>query len=506
MPKAASQQRFSDNHGFSHSAVSDAANTVAAEHPKKRLLVNVTLGHRKLALRQSLVSQTLFVLLWVSIYIAEQWAPTVEVKALNQWALGCVLTVAIRAGLYYKVFSPLPVEMAKSMVLRLLPLGITLVAAVQIIWSIWLFIGAAPTLPVLLLFAGFLGISVAVMGMWPTIPISAVVFVTVTWTPYLYRLHQVGWVPGPVLVLLAAGVFGVLWACVFLEINQVRSILDRSDEVDLLVARLRDANDKLTAANSELDGMRSQAARVLEARNAFFSGASHDFRQRLHAMKLLVHSAIDRHGNDRKDGPMQSATPLNRLAETVEDVDRYLADVFDFARLDGHTLQPSLQAVPLQQLFQDLDLTFEDMALVRAVPLKIRTSGAIVRTDPSMLQRILQNLVSNAIKFSRGRVLVAVRDHEGSLAIEVWDQGPGIPPEAQSEIFTPFFQATPHVTGNHGVGLGLAVVERFAQALGYPLSMRSRIGVGSVVSVLVPARDVIKTHNTKRRWYGAEHG
>jgi signal transduction histidine kinase len=505
VPKAAEQQKFSDNHGFSHSAVADTANAVAAEHPDKRLLVNVTLGHRKLALRQGLIAQSLFILLWVSIYIAERLVPTVEVKALNHWALGSVLTVAIRAGLYYKVFSPLPVEMAKSMVLRLLPLGITLVAAVQTNWSIWLFVGAAPTLPVLLLFAGFLGISVAVMGMWPTIPIGAVLFVMVTWPPFFFRLYQVGWVPGPVLLLLAAGVFGVLWACVFLEIDQVRSILDRSDEVELLVARLRDTNEKLTASNNELDGMRGQAARVLEARNAFFSGASHDFRQRLHAMKLLVHSAINRNGNDRKDAPMQSAASLNRLAETVEDVDRYLADVFDFARLDGYTLQPAVQAVPLQQLFQDLDLTLEDMALVRAVPLKIRTTGAVVRTDPSMLQRILQNLVSNAIKFSRGRVLVAARDRDGSLAIEVWDQGPGIPPETQAEIFRPFFQAAPHVTGNHGVGLGLAVVERFAQALEYPVSMRSRIGVGTVVSVLVPARDVIKTHYTKENRNDAKH-
>ena len=506
MPKAAAPQKFSDNHGFSHSAVADAANTVAAEHPKKRLLVNVTLEHRRLALRQSLLAQSLFILLWVSIYVSERLVPTVEVKALNQWALGAVITVAIRAGLYYKVFSPLPVEMAKSMVLRMLPLCITLVAAVQTNWSIWLFVETAPTLPVLLLFAGFLGISVAVMGMWPTIPIGAALFVVVTWPPFFFRLYQVDWVPGPVLLLMSAGVFGVLWACVFLEINQVRSILDRSDEVDLLVARLRDANEKLTEANSELDGMHSQAARVLEARNAFFSGASHDFRQRLHAMKLLVHSAIDHNANDRRDVPMQSGTSLNRLAETVEDVDRYLADVFDFARLDGHTLQPALQAVPLQQLLQDLDLTFEDMALVRAVPLKIRTTGAVVRTDPSMLQRVLQNLVSNAIKFSLGRVLVAVRDRDGSLAIEVWDQGPGIPPETQAEIFRPFFQAAPHVSGNHGVGLGLAVVERFAKALGYPVSMRSRIGVGSVVSVLVPAHDVIRTHNTKRTSYGAERG
>ena len=323
------------------------------------------------------------------------------------------------------------------------------------------------------------------MGMWPTVPLAAILYLATTWPPFFVRMYQVGWVPGSVLFILALGVGSVLWACAYLEINQVKTILDRSDEVELLLARLHDANAELASANTTLDAMKNEAATELETRSVFFSSASHDFRQRLHAMKLLAHSAID--GAGKSQGPNPS---LKRLADSVEDVEHYITDVLDFARFDRTSLNAERRAVPLQQIFQQLDLSFEDVAGARKINLVVRTTGVVLLTDAAMLQRVLENLVSNAIKFSSGRVLVAARRRDGGVAIEVWDQGLGIPPEALTEIFTPFYQTSVGLRGQGGVGLGLAVVRRFADCMRYKIIVRSQVGRGTVMAVLVPAGDV----------------
>jgi signal transduction histidine kinase len=289
-----------------------------------------------------------------------------------------------------------------------------------------------------------------------------------------------------VLFFLGLGVGSVLWACAYLEINQVKGILDRSDEVELLLARLHDANAELAAANTTLDAMRSDAAHELETRSVFFASASHDFRQRLHAMKLLAHSAIN--GASRSNG--SSLRPLQRLADSVEDVEHYITNVLDFARFDRSSLNAERKTVELQQVFQQLDLGFEGVAAAKKVGLAVRTTGVVLLTDAAMLQRILENLLSNAIKFSSGRVLVGARRRDGGIAIEVWDQGRGIPAKALSEIFTPFYQTTIGLRGQDGVGLGLAVVKRLAHCLKYEVTVRSRVGRGTVVTVLVPAADV----------------
>ena len=487
--ESAEKLTFSPDHGFSRDEVADAASVVATEGPRKRLLINVTMGHRTLARRQAFVSQSIGVFFLVAIYVTERVTPSIARSMLDTWALVAALNVAVRAALFYKVFTPLPVEMAKSVGLRLLPLAIVLIGAAHWIWTIQLFVENELTLTVLVMFAGFLAISVAVMGMWPTVPLAAILYLATTWPPFFVRMYQVGWVPGSVLFFLVLGVVSVLWACAYLEINQVKTILDRSDEVELLLARLHDANAELASANTTLDAMRNEAAAELETRSVFFSSASHDFRQRLHAMKLLAHSAINDAGTSHGSSP----PPLKRLADSVEDVEHYITNVLDFARFDRSSLNAERRAVPLHQVFQQLDLTFEDVAAAKKVTLAVRMTGVVLLSDAAMLQRILENLLSNAIKFSSGRVLVAARRRNGGVAIEVWDQGLGIPHEALSEIFTPFYQTSMGLRGQEGVGLGLAVVKRLADCMKYRVIVRSRVGRGTMVAVLVPAGDVHKS-------------
>ena len=123
----------------------------------------------------------------------------------------------------------------------------------------------------------------------------------------------------------------------------------------------------------------------------------------------------------------------------------------------------------------------------------VQTNGATsLRTDAAMLVRILENLVSNAIKFTRGRVLMAARRDGGAVHVEVWDQGPGIPLDCVDKVFDAFYQGHPvREDTMEGVGLGLAIVKRLADALGYRIDVVSSPGRGTLMRLIIPAKDVV---------------
>lgn len=474
------------DHNFSNDEVEKMATVVAAEHRGKRLLIKLTMGHRSLALRQVTIASIVGAMMMVSLYVLEQIHPTIDPHYLNVWAIVTCGYVALRGYLNYRMFTPLPSEMAKSKLLRTFPLVVVTLTAAQLLWCFDLFIGSELNLQVFILFSGLLGISVAVIGMWPTVPVAVTLYLLTAWPPFFFRLHQVGLMPAPVLIVMVSSVAMVLWTGIYLTVKQLRPILDRSDEVELLVAKLHDANLELTGANRMLDEMRKDAASRLESRSMFFASASHDFRQRLHAMKLLSRAAVH---DAAVSQPRQA--PLIRLADAVEDVDRYITQMLDFARLDAMALTPVRGRVSLQRVFQELELNFEEVALATNVALKIRVTNAILNTDIAMLQRILENLLSNAIKFANGRrVLVGARRRAGSLAIDVWDQGSGIPAENLPSIFKAFYQSSAGRNGLSGVGLGLAVVERFVECLGYKVTVKSRVGKGTLMRICVPPSDI----------------
>ena len=488
-------------HPFSQAEIARGAAVVATEHRSKRLLLKMTMGHRSLSLRQVFLTSVLGTFTMLALYLTEQVMPTLDRESLNAWSSATVASIVVRAALNWILFTPTPYEAAKSNWIRFVPLLVVALSAAQWAWSVYLFIGHDLTAHALILFCGFLGVSVAVTSLWYSTPAAVVLYLATAWCPFFLRLHQVSTFPTNVLVLLAIGVVLVLWSCVILQVKQIRAILDGSDERELFLARLGDANLELKAANAalqaanmRLDAMRSEAGAELESRSLFFSTASHDFRQRLHAMKLLAHGAIEQFSVAGKTLPR-----LKRLAGCVEEVECYITDVLDFARFDGNGLRPRKHVVPLQQIFQRLDVNFEETAADKGVRMVVRATAVTLVTDAAMLQRILENLVSNAIKFSSNKVLVAARGRAGALAIEVWDQGDGIAPELHGKIFAPFYQATPapSVSNDHvGVGLGLAVVKRFADCLGYTVSVRSRAGRGTVMTVLIPAADIqIREHH-----------
>jgi signal transduction histidine kinase len=222
---------------------------------------------------------------------------------------------------------------------------------------------------------------------------------------------------------------------------------------------------------------RSLTARM-RAKSQLFNEASHDFRQRLHGMQLLINTA-------KHAPPAQGAAIMSRVQATTDDLHRYLENFLEIARLDAVVLKPVIQQVVLHDVFQRLELQFQEAALHRDVDIKFRHTRLSCVTDERMLLRILENLVANAVKFTRSKVLVAARQRDGRVEISVTDNGPGWPEPSMRNPCHPFVQVSDAPAGStpQGFGLGLSIVTRLAALLDAPIRIATRTGHGATVYI-----------------------
>lgn len=249
--------------------------------------------------------------------------------------------------------------------------------------------------------------------------------------------------------------------------RQAEVALKRVNET--LELRVEERTRALTVASAE-----AQAAN--DAKSRFLAAVTHDLMQPLHAAQLFAHSLTER-GND-----VTTAQHLNGALAATEGL---LTGLLDVARLEGGRLHPQMRAFPLSEVLDPLAAEFRVIALDRGVRLDVVGTRAWVRSDPQMLRRVLQNFLSNALRYTeRGRVLLGVRRHGQQLRVEVWDTGPGIAPEEQPLIFQEFRRG--NTAGGQGLGLGLSIAQRMAGLLGHPLGLRSWPGRGSVFHLGVP--------------------
>jgi signal transduction histidine kinase len=241
------------------------------------------------------------------------------------------------------------------------------------------------------------------------------------------------------------------------------------------------ATEELARKNAALE-----AASVAKAR--FLAAASHDLRQPLYALTLFSSGlAVDEYDPVR----------LNRIAhiqECVESLDHLFGELLDLSRLETGAMPAVIRDVPLDQVFEEVSVNFRMVAEQHDLRLVVRTTGLWVRSDRTMLARILNNLVSNALRYTRcGGVLVgARRQHDGSVRVDVWDTGLGIGKEHLQHIFDEFYRVEsgpeagrPEGT-RRGLGLGLSTVQRLAGLLGTRATVRSRPGKGTVFSITLP--------------------
>lgn len=232
------------------------------------------------------------------------------------------------------------------------------------------------------------------------------------------------------------------------------------------------------------------------AKSRFLTAASHDLRQPVHAIGLLL-DVLRGQGLDRTQG--ETVERLRRSAESLDDLFDGLLDV---SRLDAGEVKPRVGAVSVDGLFATLHAAFEPLARGKGLALRIRASNLAVESDPVLLQRIVANFVANAIRYTpHGGVLVAARRRGGHVGIEVRDTGIGIAADEQAAVFEEFYQCSnPERDRTKGLGLGLAIVRRLAGLLGHAIEMRSTPGRGSMFRVVAPASVVPASvaHETPR--------
>ncbi len=263
---------------------------------------------------------------------------------------------------------------------------------------------------------------------------------------------------------------------------------------ETLEQRVEERTAALTAANKALvreNREREQIGIALrEAKEAaetanlsktrFLAAASHDLLQPMNAAKLLISTLMD----SRLDSSQQEIS--NRLHRAFNSVESLLQTLLEMSKLDAMGAEFSITELPIASLFEALNDQFMPLAEDKGLRFRVRPSREVVRSDPNYLLRILQNLVSNAIKYTpSGGVLVACRRRGHLASIEVWDTGPGIEPRDQHRIFEEFQRLCP-VGGDEGMGLGLSIVERACRQLGHPISLRSIPGRGSIFAISVP--------------------
>lgn len=236
---------------------------------------------------------------------------------------------------------------------------------------------------------------------------------------------------------------------------------------------------RVQARTVELVAARDAAERANASKSRFVASASHDLLQPLNAAKLFLASLA------ALDNEPAQARLVERVQSAFTSVEDILGALLDLSKFDIGVARARIDTVPLSSLFARLRNEFQPMADRRGLKLVVMQTGLWVQSDPVYLKRILQNLVSNALRYTEaGRVVLGARRQGDRIRLEVWDSGPGIPPDKQSEIFEEFTRLNP--SGESGVGLGLAIVEQACALLDHPLSLRSCPGKGTVFSITAP--------------------
>jgi Na+/proline symporter/CheY-like chemotaxis protein len=251
---------------------------------------------------------------------------------------------------------------------------------------------------------------------------------------------------------------------------------------ETLETRVAERTRELTALNAALAEAGFAAERANQAKTRFLAAASHDLVQPMNAARLFV-SSLDRRGL-----PQSTAALIGQVENSLTAAEALLASLLDISRLDAGAQEAHPEHFELARVLEPLAAEFRVLAQARGLELRAVASRAVVLSDPRLLRRVLQNFLSNAVRYTRrGRIVLGCRRVSGALRIEVWDSGPGIPADKQREIFEEFRRLDAQdAGGERGLGLGLAIAERIAQRLGHRLGLRSWPGRGSVFAITVP--------------------
>ncbi len=257
---------------------------------------------------------------------------------------------------------------------------------------------------------------------------------------------------------------------------------------ETLEQRVLDRTNELERLNRELATAKAAADDANLSKTRFLAAASHDILQPLNAARLYATSLSEQMRGGAAQGGAQTVKLAENVDASLEAVEEILTALLDISRLDAGAMTAEMTALRLEDVFRQLAIEFEPLAKAKSLELQFIRSSLSVRSDRRLLRRLLQNFISNAIKYTpKGRVLVGARRRgDGRVRIEVWDTGLGIPEESRADVFREFARLEPAQRSAPGLGLGLSIVERLARVLESDLGLRSSVGSGSVFFVDIP--------------------
>ena len=357
------------------------------------------------------------------------------------------------------------------------------------LWGLaaWLFWGLGSTYhPLGLIFIVF-SYAMASVQLLSTQPRVFMLFTSVVLVPMIVRIASDGSHPWHwQLAALLSIIFGI-------TLLMGRTYGSALGQAIALKARTEELAAQLRTEMAAAEQARRAAEAASRAKTQFFAAASHDLRQPLHAMGLFAEAL-----RQRSRDP-EVAHLVNSINESVDALEGLFGELLDITRIDTGGVEVNPGPVPLRELFARLRLHFEPTAFEKGLMLSFRGAQHVAHADPVLLERVLRNLVSNAIRYTDdGGVLVSCRPWQGRLRVQVWDSGIGIAETVLPRIFDEFYQVSstrplePHQ--RKGLGLGLAIVKRLAALMQAPLDVRSRPGRGTVFSLEVPAGRAVRSH------------
>lgn len=223
----------------------------------------------------------------------------------------------------------------------------------------------------------------------------------------------------------------------------------------------------------------SRANQAIETKNSFLASAAHDIRQPV--------LALDVYASMLRAEPELTSVLTEKIEVATKSVIEMFDSLFDLSRLDSGQLKIINSNFDAVSLMRDLEVQHGSAAQSKHLELRIRCCDVTIYTDQQLLKRILGNLLMNAIKFThKGAVLIACRQTVKGVRFEVWDTGVGIAANEQTAVVGEFYKSPSHLGTSEGFGLGLSIVTRLSESLGFHFSMKSKLGRGSVFFIEVP--------------------
>jgi CheY-like chemotaxis protein/anti-sigma regulatory factor (Ser/Thr protein kinase) len=247
---------------------------------------------------------------------------------------------------------------------------------------------------------------------------------------------------------------------------------------------------ELSKVNTELSKAQTAAEEANLGKTRFLAAAGHDILQPLNAARLYSASLSEKSGNSENE------SIAGKIESSLDSVETILGAVLDISRLDTGAMKPNVTTFPLGALLKQVETDFMPLARKKGLSLIVVQTSVHIRTDRNLLQRLIQNLVSNAIKYTRtGGVVVGVRRRGLAVDIQVADTGIGIAQDKSKAVFREFTRLEEGAREAEGLGLGLSIVDRIAKVLKIPLKLRSTVNRGTLISLhlqtVTPANDYV---------------